>query len=255
MWKPRILAAAAIACLAGASAFAQTRSDPRQEDRAAGRQDERAAEARLAVPRNADGTIDTRVLLDAVRAEIARGAREIQFRDAGLTPDEARNLLLGTDRNLLAALSALLPKDGVERHIRLRGDVDARVQRNEDGELRARIEGINVGNLTATQRSELSRQLAARFGFDRVRIRGVDGDGDRIRIEFRDGRGVVKNEAREGREGGEGRREDRVARLEHKDKPERPERAEKIERPERAERGERAERVERAERSDRSGRH
>ncbi len=257
MWKQRIIAGAvASLALAGpAAAIAQTANDDlRREDRMAQRQDEREAEARaevrLAVPRNADGSVNTQALLDEVRAQLARGVREIQFRDARFTPEEVRNLLLSVDRNLLAEIAALLPNDGVERQVRLRGGVDIRVQREPNGELRARIEDVNLGNLTAAQRAELAQMLAARFGFDRVRIRGVDAEGHRVRVEFRADR---REERREDRaEPREDRREDRMDRAERHAKVERPERQERLERPERPERAERAERVERP---DRPGHH
>lgn len=224
------LAAAVLAALAGIAAA----QDARREDR---RQDppQREVEVELPLPRNADGTLNRAALEREVRARVAGGATEIQFRDRGLTEAEARQLLLA-DRSLLADLARLLPDDGVERQVRLRGAVDARVQRNEEGELRARIEDVNIGNLSAAQRAELARRLAAQSGFERVRIRGVDENGQRVRIELREGRGIVRNEAR-------GERAERLAR------------AERAERPQRNERGERVERAERVERPDRSGRH
>lgn len=242
------LAAAVMAACAGL-AVAQ---DVRREDR--GVEAEREVEARLALPRNADGTIDQAALLREVRARLAAGATEIQLRDGTLSAADARALVSG-ERSVLAQLGAQLPNDGIERQIRLRGGIEARVQRNEEGELRARIEGLQIGSLTAAQRAELAQRLAAQ-GFDRVRIR----DGAGARVEFRADRGIVKNEARAERverEDNRGRRE----RAERADRPERlarVERAERVERPERVERAERAERperVERVERPDRSGRH
>src|SRR6266850_281872 len=72
------------------------------------------------------------------------------------------------------------------------------------------------------------------------------------RVEFRDGRGIVKNEGRADRNAARGdtrgnARNERVTRME---RAERPERMERVERPERAERAERVERVERVERPD-----
>jgi hypothetical protein len=254
MWKKRIIASAVASLgLAGSTAaIAQTTNDDlRREDRMAERQDEREdaarAEVRLAVPRNADGSLNTQALLDEIRAQIARGVREIQFRGARLTPEEVRNLLLSTDHNLLAEIAALLPNDGVERQVRLRGALDVRVQREPNGELRARIEDVNLGNLTAAQRAELAQQLAARFGFERLRIQGVDREGREDRADRREDRREDRMERREDRaERREDRLEDRMVRLE------RPERAERVERPERPERAERMERVERPERSGRN---
>src|SRR5262245_55610685 len=236
--------------------------DVRREDRQEDRQQDRRAEAnevevKLAVPRNADGTINETQLVNDIKARIAAGATEIQVR--GLTAQDAR-ALIASNQNLLVDLAKLLPNDGIERQVRLRGAVDARVQRNDEGELRARIEGIDLGTLTPAQRADLARQLATQAGLDRLRIRGVDANGARVRVEFRDDRGIVKNEAGNARNV----RAERVARLDADDRrgrrggadrPERAERVERVERVERPERVERAERVERVERPDRSGRH
>ncbi len=217
--KPLIALALAAVLSPGLAAAQDT---PRPDDRMA----EREAEARLAVPRKADGTLDTAALANEIRARLAAGATEIQFR-GDFSQQDAERLL--ADRSLLAGVTALLPNDGVERSVRLRGEVEARVQRTEEGDLRARIENVDLGNLTAAQRADLARQLAARSSFDRVRIRGTDANGERVRVEFRADRGIVRNEGRG----------DRVQR------PERMQRAERVER---------AERMERAERTDRSGR-
>jgi len=248
-------------------------NDVRREDRQADRRAEaNEVEVKLAVPRNADGTINETQLANDIKARLAAGATEIQVR--GLTAQDAK-ALIDSSHNLLVDLAKLLPNDGVERQVRLRGAIDARVQRNDEGELRARIEGIDLGTLTPAQRADLARQLATQAGLDRLRIRGTDATGARVRVEFRDDRGIVKNEGRvqrnernermarldaddrRGRRGGADRPE-RAERMERAERPERMERAERperVERVERPERVERAERVERVERPDRSGRH
>lgn len=235
------LAAAVLAACAGLAAA----QDVRREDR--GVEAEREVEVKRPLPRNADGTIDRAALLREVRAQLAAGATEIQFRDGALSAADARALASG-ERSLLADLAAALPNDGIERQIRLRGGIDARVQRNEEGELRARIEGLQIGSLTAAQRAELAQRLAAQ-GFDRVRIR----DGAGTRVEFRADRGIVKNEARaeRGERAQRAEREDHRGRHERAERAERPERLARVERPERPERAERVERPERAERAER----
>ena len=251
MRKTTLIALATLAAAATAGA-----QDLRREDRGLEARDVREAEVRIALPRNADGTIDEAALARDIRARFAAGATEIQFR--GLTAQEAERLLLDPRHSLLAELAPLLPNDGVERQVRLRGAVDARVQRNDEGELRARIESINLGTLTSAGRAELARQLATQAGLDRLRIRGVDANGERVRIEFRDDRGIVKNEGRADRREARG---DRLARIDRDDRrgrddrAERAERPERAQRPERAERAERPERAERVERPDHSGRH
>jgi hypothetical protein len=254
MWtKHIVVAAAAFAAVFGAAGDARAQSstgtgqEDRQADRRADRQEDRLAErrveameveegqeraeVRLQAPRTATGAIDVDRLLALVRDQIAQGAREIQFRGATLTAGDVQNLLLSTSptQNLLAEIAALLPNDGVERKITLRGAADIRVTRQPDGSLRARIENVDLGDLTAAQRAALAQQLAA-LGFDRVRTRGVDSAGNRVRLEFRADRGLAQND-------------DRRIRVE---------RPERMERPERAQRPERAEH---AERPDRSGPH
>ena len=296
MHTKTLLRAAIVAALAvtGTASAQDVRQEDRREDRQADRQADRRAEAnevevKLAVPRNADGTINETQLVNDVKARLAAGATEIQVR--GLTAQDAK-ALLASNQNLLVDLAKLLPNDGIERQVRLRGAVDARVQRNDEGELRARIEGIDLGSLTPAQRADLARQLATNAGLDRLRIRGTDATGARVRVEFRDDRGIVKNEAkgagqnehraqraepakpaqpaqraepaaraermarldaddRRGSRGGA----DRPERADRAERPERMERAERPERVERVERAERVERVERVERPDHSGRH
>ena len=184
------------AALAAAPAGAQDRAPAPRE-----------VEVSLQLPRTGDGRIDTRALEAEVRREIGAGATEIRFRD-DFSQQDARRLLL--DGRVLRELGAALPDDGVERDIRLRGEVDARIQRDEEGGLRARIENIDLADLTSEQRAELARRLAGQGGLERVRI------------EFREGRGITSNEG--GR--GEAVRADNSARGSG--------RAERQERPERA---------------------
>src|SRR5262245_51863637 len=143
MRKKLLLNAATAAALALSGLAAAQTPDVRQEDRQADRQQDRQAdrqqdrqadrrveanevEVKLALPRNADGTVNQTQLLNDVRAQVAAGTTEIQFR--GATAQDAQLLL---DQKLFAALAPLLPNDGVERSVRLRGAFDARLQRNE----------------------------------------------------------------------------------------------------------------------------
>src|SRR4051812_11614337 len=110
-------------------------NDVRREDRQADRRAEaNEVEVKLAVPRNTDGTINETQLVNDIKARFAAGATEIQFR--GLTAQDAK-ALLASNQNLLVDLAKLLPNDGIERQVRLRGAIDARIQRNDEGELRA----------------------------------------------------------------------------------------------------------------------
>jgi hypothetical protein len=288
--RKKVLNAATAAALALSGSAALTLSglaaaqtpDVRQEDRQADRQQDRQAdrrvdanevEVKLALPRNADGTVNQTALLNDVRTQFAAGTTEIQFR--GATAQDAKQLL---DQKLFATLAPLLPNDGIERSVRLRGAFDARLQRNDEGELRARIEDINLGTLSPAQRAELARQLASQAGLDRIRIRGTDANGARVRIEIRDGvvkknegggaaradnRGNARNDNARNNNARDDKRVERTARIDNDDRRgrrggadraervERPERAARVERPERVERVERPERVERVERPER----
>lgn len=241
-------------------------TDIRQEDRRADRRMDPAdnREVRVPLPRNADGTIDVAALLASIDARVDAGAREIQVRRDPLTQDEARALLLAPEgRDLLVRIGALLPDDGRERNVTFRGAVDARVrvQREPDGSLRLIVRDIDTGRLTAAERAQLARDLSANQGFDRVRIRGVDADGNRIRVEFRADRGLVRNEGGDGRarqaqqdqrEGRHGR-DERAERTARADRSGGGDRVERIERVDRSGPSGGVERVERVERADRSG--
>lgn len=102
--------------------------------------------------------------------------------------------------------------------------------------------------LSASEAKRL-RELAERFGFERVRIREEGHRG--VRVEFRD----VDNRDRGRAEARKDARDDAITRVELHERAPRPERPEKAERAQRADRPERQERVERGDRSDRSGRH
>src|SRR4051794_33848921 len=236
MLKSYAVLTAALTCLAtGQQATAQTRPERTQVENEVENeaQDAARAEVRLAVPRKADGTVDTQALLDRVKTAAAGGAREIQLRDRTLTEAEMQQLLSAA---FLSDLAKALPSGPGEHQIRIRGAADIRVQQTGNGTLRVRIE---KADLTAAQRDALIQQLRA-AGFDRVRI---DGGPDRANRGERAGR--AERAAAE-------RRPERAERAERAERVERPQRPERVERPERPERVERAERVERPERSGRN---
>lgn len=268
---------AAAGALAGAGAGAAEplllaqASDVRQEDRRADRREDRQedrradrrmdaednpAQVRVPLERAADGALDVSALLDAIAARVDEGAREIQIRNESPTQEEARALMLSVDagQNLLARIGALLPGDGIERSVSFKGLVDARVQRQPDGSLRLNVRDIDIGDLAAAQ---LATDLATLTGFDRVRIRGVDAEGNRVRVEFRADKGLTHEQIRADRRGGRAERVARGDRIEREDRPDRSgpsERVERLERPDRSGPSERVERVERSE-SGNSGRH
>ena len=252
--------------------------EDRQEDR---RQDDGVG-ARVTLPRSADGSVDVAALLSTLDARFDAGAREIQIRDDSLAKQEARDLLLALarDQNLLRQIADVMPAGGGEATVRLRGVVDARIQRKPDGSLRLRVEDINFNNMSAVQRAELAQQLVQQTGFDRVRIQGIDADGKRVRTEFRSDGGLVADvmqgsgnlakpaEAGPSQSGARQQREDRQSErqldrpgnrpddrrgdgVSSADRPQRMERAEKAERPENVERSERVERPDKVERAER----
>jgi hypothetical protein len=180
--------------------------DIRQEDRQADRREDRqedrrqddAAQARVTLPRTATGEIDSAALLADLDAQFAAGVKEIQVRNADLTQQEVQSQLLDTspDANLLRrigdAINALPDAQG-EFTVRLRGTVDARVQRKPDGSLRARIEDVDFGSLTQAERAQLAEALTETTGFSRVRLQGLDQNGQRVRVEFRTDKGLTAN--------------------------------------------------------------
>ena len=180
--------------------------DIRQEDRQADRQEDRqedrrqddAAQARVTLPRTTTGEIDRTALLAELDAQFAAGVKEIQIGNAALTQQEVESHLLDTspDANLLRrigdAINALPDPQG-EFTVRLRGTVDARVQRKPDGTLRARIEDVDFGSLTPAERARLAEALTETTGFSRVRLQGLDQNGQRVRVEFRNGEGLTAN--------------------------------------------------------------
>jgi len=108
------------------------------------------------------------------------GVQQIQFRDLSYSHDEAKELFLSTDpdENLLRLIGETLSN---ENQVKFRGTVEgtkfeARVERHDDGTLHARIKGLDIGSLAPEQLGEFLSN-----GFDRLRIRGTDGERFEIR--------------------------------------------------------------------------
>jgi hypothetical protein len=171
---------------------------------------------------------------DHERDEVRQQAREVRL-------DLPRNAAGAIDVDRLAAeIRAAL--DAGARDIRLRGTV------------------MSAADVQAL------RQVAARFDFERVRIREEnnrvrvdlrrdDRDEFRRRIEVRRNDGD-RNEVRKrieirDRDDDRDRREIRVERRDDADRPERIEKVARVERPEKAERVEKVERIERPEKTER----
>ena len=108
------------------------------------------------------------------------GVQQIQFRDLSYSQDEAKELFLSTDpdENLLRLIGETLSN---ENQVKFRGTVDgtkfeAQVERHDDGTLRARIKGLDISGMPPEQLGEFLSN-----GFDRLRIRGTDGERFEIR--------------------------------------------------------------------------
>lgn len=108
--------------------------------------------------------------------------QQLQFRGLNLTRDEALKLFLSTDmdldENLLRSIGNTIQN---EQQVKFRGTVDGNsfetlVEREGDGSLRLRIEGMDVASLTPEQIGDFLSN-----GFDRVRIRGLGGERFDIR--------------------------------------------------------------------------
>ena len=129
----------------------------------------------LPAPMTPTGMIDTAAVLAGVQTEVAHGTREIHFR--GVAPEDLQAFALSSSnpaQSVLARLGALLPSDGVERGVTLRGadGSGVRVERADNGTLRARVE--NVAGLTPELLTQIQEQLAP-LGFSRIALRGVRG--------------------------------------------------------------------------------
>ncbi len=146
-----------------------------------------------ALPRTMSGEVNVDALRQTIQTQFARpGVQEIQFRNVSLTEAEQRALFLNgdPDKNLLRQVSSSVPSpDGAERHVTFRGsDFRARVGR-EEGQLRAKIEGIDQSQLTETERQSLRAQ------FDRFRLEGAN-DRSGNQANNRGGRGGGDNSGR-----------------------------------------------------------
>ncbi len=130
-----------------------------------------------ALPRTSGGAVDIEAVKQTIQAQFARsGVQEVQFRNVSLTEAEQRALFLNSDpnKNLLRQVSTVVPSaNGAERQVTFRSnDLRARVGR-EEGQLRARIEGIDHSQLTEPERQNLQAQ------FDRLRLEGTHDWGGR----------------------------------------------------------------------------
>ena len=143
-----------------------------------------------ALPRTSAGAVDVAVLRQTIQMQFARpGVQEIEFRNVSLTEAEQRALFLNSDpnKNLLRQVSTVVPSaNGAERNVTFRSnDFRARVGR-EEGQLRARIEGIDQSQLTETERQSLRAQ------FNRFRLDGANDHGSN-QADIRGGRGGSDN--------------------------------------------------------------
>lgn len=143
-----------------------------------------------ALPRTTSGGVDIEALKQTIQTQFARpGVQEVQFRNVSLTEAEQRALFLNSDptRNLLRQVASVVPSsNGAERNVTFRSsDFRARVGR-EEGQLRARIEGIDQSQLTETERQSLRAQ------FDQFRLEGGNDRGGN-RTDGRGGHGGSDN--------------------------------------------------------------
>jgi len=166
-----------------------------------------------ALPRTTSGEVNVAALEQTITTQFARpGVQEVQFRNVSLTEAEQRALFLDSDpnKNLLLQVSDVVPSpNGAERNVTFRGDdFRARVGR-EEGQLRARVEGVDLSQLSDQERQNLQAQ------FDRLRLegandRGGNQDGNRGGHGRGDnsGPGSLHSGSRGGDHGGRGGRDD-----------------------------------------------
>lgn len=140
----RILAAALASLGLAGTAHAQTSGLPRDERMEVENENENevAREARLAVPRKADGAIDLQALDSEIRAALAGGARDVRVRDRELTAAERQQLAdlaqtIGADLNLARVR---VREDDARLRIDLRPQRTVRAERVEKPERPERME-------------------------------------------------------------------------------------------------------------------
>lgn len=243
-----------------------------------------------ALPRTASGSVDIEAVKQITQAQFARpGVQEVQFLGFTLTDVEQRALFLNGDpnKNVFRQVSTVVPTaGGAERNVTFRNEnFRARVGR-EEGQVRARVEGIDTAALTEAERVSLRGQ------FDRFRLesgndrggrggsdnsgpgsansgRGSDGGrrgGDDLRVaqvddtrqedrqqDRRQARQADRQQDRRSNAGGEVRGLDRADQVagDHGQQGRDNARAAQVDRPNRIERAERPQRPERPERSQR----
>lgn len=149
-----------------------------------------------ALPRTAAGAVDVEALTQTIQTQFARpGVQEVQFRAFSLTEEEQRTLFLNGDpsKNLLRQVSVAVPShDGAERTVTFRtNDFRARVGR-EDGQLRARIEGIDHSQLTEGEGNRLRMQFD-RFRLEGGRDRGAERADNRGGLSDNSGPGSINS--------------------------------------------------------------
>ena len=143
-----------------------------------------------ALPRTSSGSVDIEAVKQITQAQFARpGVQEVQFRGFTLTDAEQRALFLNGDpnKNVLRQVSTVVPTaGGAERNVTFRNDnLRARVGR-EEGQVRARVEGLDTAALTEAERVSLKGQ------FDRFRLESVNDRGGNS-PDNRGGRGGSDN--------------------------------------------------------------
>ena len=143
-----------------------------------------------------NGNTSSSEILDIVNSEFNNPEnaeiQKLQFRNLTLDSEEAAALFLSTDSEnyLLHSIGDTLKN---EQQVRFRGMVDGnpfetRVEREDDGTLRLRMEGMDVSGMSPEQLGNFLNN-----DFDRVRIQGL-GD-ERLEIRKRDD-GTVRAELR-----------------------------------------------------------
>jgi hypothetical protein len=213
--NPRIIAA--LVALLGVAALgnnAWAQSDDVQ-------QNENRREARLVLPRLANGSIDIKALTAAIHELFSNGVREVRIRDLDLNAQDRQQLAdLAQQLTRMHDLGRVRMIDGGKGlRIDLRNEQEARENPHDEHEDRADRRDDPVGRF---ERDEIAERPQATDQVDRPE-----------QVE----------------------RPERQERAERQERVERPERRERVERIERVERVDRHERHERPEKPERRGRH
>jgi hypothetical protein len=232
--KPRIIAAL-IASLGMAGALVgpvHAQSDDVQQD---------GQEARLILPRLANGELDTSKLRMEVRRLFRNGARDVRIRDLDLSPRERQQLsdLVRQLSGEFVSSRVRMLDEGGRLRIVLRDEQDLANDGHEDrhpDDRAERREDLRAERVEQVERDAVDQRPQPSERVERVERGAVDKRPERSERAQRVERDTVGQRPERVERAERAERNDRLERPERRERPERPEKVERAERPEKPER-------------------